>query len=278
MTVVNTNTGALAAKNALAVNNRNLSTAMEKLSTGQRINSAADDAAGAGIANRMKAQIGSLNMAVRNANDGISMLQTADAATSQMTSMLMRMRELAIQSASDTNSDDERTSLQLEFSGLQNQLDNIIGNTTWNGMKLLDGDAGTGTSVAFQVGAQSGDSISLPLATLNSDDIATVIDTTSTSIDTQSHADTSLDLIDSAITQIDGLRADWGAMINRLTYAADNAANVSINTAASHSRIMDADYAQATADMARAMILDQAGSAMLSQANQQPMYVLALLR
>lgn len=278
MSVVNTNTGAMAARNALAINNRNLSTAMEQLSTGQRINSSADDAAGAGIANRMKAQIGSLNIAVRNANDGISMLQTADAATSQMTAMLMRMRELAIQSANDTNSGDERTSLQVEFSGLQDQLDNIIGNTTWNGMKLLDGDAGTGTSVAFHVGAQSDDSITLPLATMNSADIATVIDTASTSIDTQANAETSLVLIDDAITQIDGLRGDWGAMMNRLTYAADNAANVSMHTAASHSRIMDANYAQATADMARAMILDQAGTAMLSQANQQPIYVLALLR
>ena len=276
-TVVNTNVNSIAAQHALASTQRSLDQSMAQLSTGQRINSAADDAAGLAIGNKMGAQVLSLNQAVRNANDGISMLQTADSATSQMTAMLVRMRELAIQSANDTNSQDGRDALQKEFSELQTQIGNAISNTSWNGMKLLDGGVGSGGKVNFHVGASSADSIELPLATLNSNDVQAAL-ANSVAIDSQSKATDSLDLIDKAMAQIDGERSTWGAMMNRLTYAADNASNVSMNTSASRSRIMDADYAQATAEMARAMILDQAGSAMLSQANQQPMYVLALLR
>ena len=275
--VVNTNTGSLAAQHALSLNERNLSRSMAQLSTGLRINSAADDAAGLAIGNKMTAQIRSLSVAIKNANDGISMLQTADAATSQMTEMLVRMRELAIQSANDTNSVSERTALQSEFSGLQAQLGNIITNTTWNGMKVLEAEAGTSGVTKFHVGASSNDSISLPLTSLNSSDVAAVMANT-VKIDTQPNSTSSLNLVDKAMKQLDGERAGWGAMMNRLTYAADNASNVALHTSASRSRVMDTDYAQATAEMAKAMILDQAGAAMLSQANQQPMYVLALLR
>lgn len=276
MPVVNTNTTALAVQSALATNARHLSASMGKLSTGQRLNSAADDAAGMAIGNKMTTQIRSLSTAVRNANDGISMLQTADAATSQMTQMLVRMRELAIQSANDTNSQDERDALQTEFSELQKQVGNTISNTTWNGMKVLEAVPGAGTA-KFQVGASSADSISLPLTSLNTQDVQTALGA-GTKIDTRTTAQDSLDQIDKALTQIDGERSTWGAMMNRLTHAADNASNVALNTSASRSRLMDTDYAQATAEMARAMILDQAGAALLSQANQQPMYVLALLR
>lgn len=276
MPVVNTNTTALAAQNALATNARHLSASMGQLATGQRLNSAADDAAGMAIGNKMTTQIRSLSTAVRNANDGISMLQTADAATSQMTQMLVRMRELAIQSANDTNSQDERDALQTEFSELQKQVSNTISNTTWNGMKVLEAEPGAGTA-KFQVGASSSDSISLPLTSLNTLDVQTAL-ATGTKIDARTTAQDSLEQIDKALTQIDSERSTWGAMMNRLTHAADNASNVALNTSASRSRLMDTDYAQATAQMARAMILDQAGAAMLSQANQQPMYVLALLR
>lgn len=274
--VVNTNVKSLAAQHALTVNHRSLEKSMAQLSTGQRINSASDDAAGLAISNKLTSQIRGLDMAVRNANDGISMLQTADGATTEMTSMLIRMRELSIQSANDTNSSAERTALQLEFAELQAQTGNIISNSSWNGMKLLDGEVGTAGTVKFQVGASSSDAISLPLATLDSGDVAAVMGA-SVKIDSQTDAQGAIDFIDKAMVQIDGERSKWGAVMSRLTHAADNASNVSLNSQASRSRIMDADYAQATADLARSMILDQAGSAMLSQANQQPYYVLALL-
>jgi flagellin len=274
-TNINTNVNSINAQRALAQTQSMLDRSMKQLSTGQRINSAADDAAGLAIGNKLGTQILGLNQAVRNANDGISMLQTADGASGQMVSMLQRMRELAIQSANDTNNQDGRDALQKEFSGLQTEINNSIINTSWNGMQLLDLGAGSAKNVYFHVGPGSEDNIALPLASLDSADVETVL--TTASINTRAHAVSSLDLIDKAITQIDTERGKWGAMMNRLTYAADNATNVSFNTSASRSRIMDTDYAQATAEMARAMILNNAGSAMLSQANQQPIYVLALL-
>jgi flagellin len=159
---------------------------------------------------------------------------------------------------------------------LQEQTSNTILNTSWNGMKLLDGDAGTSGSVRFQVGAQGGDSIALPLATLNSGDVSSAL-SSSVLIDSQADANASIDLIDKALVQIDEARSQWGAVMNRLTHAADNASQVSLNSSESRSRILDTDYAKATAELARSMILNEAGSAMLSQANQQPYYVLSLL-
>ncbi len=276
-TVINTNVASIAAQHALTNTQRSLDKSMAQLSTGLRIQSAADDAAGLAIGNKLGTQVRSLNQAIRNANDGISMLQTADGASGQMVNMLQRMRELAIQSANDSNDQDGRDALQLEFAELQTQIGNSISNTSWNGMILLDKGAGSSTDISFHVGPSSDDNIVLPLASLDSGDIQTALDG-SNSIDSVDNAISSLSLIDNAIKQIDTERGKWGAMMNRLTYAADNAASVSLNSDASRSRIMDADYAQATADMAKALILDQAGSAMLSQANQQPFYVLALLR
>lgn len=274
-TIVNTNVNSIATQHALVQSQRTLDKAMEQLSTGQRINSAADDATGLAIGNKLGTQILSLNQAVRNANDGISMLQTAGGASGQMVTMLQRMRELAIQSANDTNDQDARDAMQQEFAGLQTEINNSITNTSWNGMQLLDLGAGSAKNIYFHVGPGSEDNVALPLASFDSGDVKTVL--TTASINTRPHAITSLNLIDQAITQIDTERGKWGAMMNRLTYAADNASNVSLNTNASRSRIMDADYALATAELARAMILNNAGSAMLSQANQQPIYVLALL-
>jgi flagellin len=276
MLIVNTNTQAIQASKAVTQANQAQAQTMAQLSTGQRINSAADDAAGLAISNKLTSQIRSLDMAVRNANDGIAMLQTADGATDVVTNMLMRMRELAIQSANDTNSQTDRDALQSEFLQLQEQTSNTIRNTSWNGMKLLDGDAGTSGSVRFQVGAQGGDSIALPLATLNSGDVSSAL-SSSVLIDSQADANASIDLIDKALVQIDEARSQWGAVMNRLTHAADNASQVSLNSSESRSRILDTDYAKATAELARSMILNEAGSAMLSQANQQPYYVLSLL-
>ena len=275
MTVINTNIKAVTAQNALSANQRDLSSAMEQLATGRRINSASDDAAGLAIRNKLTSQIRSLDMAVKNANDGISLLQTADAASNELTGMLNRMRELAIQSANDTYTDEQRSSLNDEVVELQAEMGNIIQNTQWNGMRPLDGGAGSSGTVRLQVGAQAADVITVDMSSLNSGAVSSA---QSIDISTRTGANSALATIDEAIAQIDESRGRWGAVANRLTHAADNASNVSLNTQASRSRIDDADYAKATAELARTLILDQAGSAMLSQANQQPYYVLALLR
>jgi len=278
MTVVNSNISAVVAQRAMSVNQRDLTTAMTRLSTGKRVNGSADDAAGVGIGNKMGIRISSLNMAVRNANEGISLIQTADGAASTLSDMLFRMRELAIQSGNDTNSTSDRSALQLEVTALQSQITNVLDNTEWNGMKALKGEAGSSGTVSFHIGASSADAFTLEMASLDTGSLADAQTLASINIATRSGATTALSTIDDALTEIDTARTLWGATANRLVYAADNATNVSMNTSASRSRIMDADYAQTTADLARAMILDQAGAAMLSQANQQPMYVLQLLR
>lgn len=275
MSVVNTNLQAQSAQSALAHTQRSLGQSMAELSTGKRINSAADDAAGLAMGNKMTSQIRSLDMAIRNANDGISMLQTADSATSSLTTMLQRMSELAIQSANDTNSDTNRADLHKEFQEIQSEMGNILKNTEWNGMAVLDGKAGSSGSVQFHIGPAADDNVTMTMASLDTGSVATA---QTLDISTKAGANTALGTISDAMTELDSSRSQWGAVSNRLMHAADNAANVSMNTSASRSRIVDANYAQATADLARAMILDQAGTAMLSQANQQPMYVLALLR
>lgn len=278
MSVVNSNISAVVAQRAMATNQRDLTTAMTRLSTGKRVNGSADDAAGIAIGNKMGTRISSLNMAVRNANEGISLLQTADGAAETLSDMLFRMRELALQSGNDTNSSSERSSLQLEISSLQSQISSILDNTEWNGMKALKGEAGDAGTVSFQVGASSADSFSLDMTSLDTGSLADAQTLASINLATRSGATNALSTIDDALTELDQARSLWGATANRLVYAADNATNVSMNTSASRSRIMDSDYAQTTADLARAMILDQAGAAMLTQANQKPMYVLALLQ
>lgn len=278
MTIVNSNISAVATQRAMAVNQRDLTSAMNKLSTGKRINGSADDAAGLAIGNKLGSRIASLNMAVRNANEGISLLQTADGAAGTLSEMLFRMRELAIQSGNDSYSSSDRSALQTEMSSLQSQIGNILDNTEWNGMKALKGEAGSSGSVSFHVGAATEDAFTLEMTSLDTGSLADAQTTGSIDVSTRSGATNALSTIDDALTEIDEARTLWGATANRLVYAADSATNVSMNSSISRSRIMDADYAQTTADMARAMILDQAGAAMLSQANQQPMYVLALLR
>jgi flagellin len=276
MTTVNTNMQALSAQNALTSNNRALSSVTAQLSTGKRINTAADDAAGSAISSKLTTQARSLNMAVRNTNDGISMMQTADGAAGGIQEMLYRMKELAVQAVNDTNSADDRTALNMEFQQLETQIRDTVANTTWNGIKLLDGSLGNNTGVAtYHVGAAANDGVSVTFADfdLNTQPLATP----NRGVDTALRATAALSTIDGAINQISSARATWGAAMNRLVHAGDNAANVSMNLAESNSRIVDTDYAQATAELARSMILNQAGSAMLSQANQQPYYVLALL-
>jgi len=277
MSVVNTNVNAAVAKQSMVVNQRALSTSLEQLSTGKRINSASDDAAGLAISTKLGSRIISLDMAVRNANDGISLLQTADGAAGVLSDMLFRVRELAIQSANDTNSSTDRSAIQTEVASLQSQIGNVLNNTEWNGMQVLKGGVGSSGTVAFHIGPASTDSVSLNMSTLDTGSLASAQTTAAVDVSTRAGATNSLSIIDSALDEISRARSLWGATSNRLMHAADNAANVSLNSSDSRSRIMDTDYAQSTAELARAMIMDQAGAAMLSQANQQPMYVLSLL-
>ena len=275
MSAVNTNIQARQVQSALAQNTRHLDHTMAGLSTGKRINSASDDSAGSAISTKLATQARSLNMAVRNTNDGISMMQTADGAAGGIQDMLYRMKELAVQSINDTYSSDERTVLNSEFQHLESQIRDTVANTTWNSMKLLDGSLGNSSSLAkYQVGASADDMVAVTFADL---DLTTKPLTTSRTIDTGANANTALTSIDGAINQISTARATRGAAMNRLMHAGDNAIQASQNLGKSYGRIMDTDYAKATSELARSMILDQAGAAMLSQANQQPYYVLALL-
>jgi flagellin len=275
MTTVNTNIQALTAQNALAANSRAMNDVTAQLSTGKRIHSAANDAAGSAIGSKLATQARSLDMAVRNTNDGISMMQTADGAAGGIQDMLYRLKELAVQAINDTHSSDDRTALNNEFQQLESQIRDTVANTTWNSMKLLDGSLGSNSGVAtYHVGAAAEDGVAVTFADF---DLAAQPLTTTRSIDTRANANTALSSIDGAIHQINTARAAWGAGMNRLVHAGDNAMQVSQNLGESYGRIMDTDYAQATAELARTMIMDQAGSAMLSQANQQPYYVLALL-
>jgi len=281
MSVINTNVKSLVAQNAMTVNNRAMSTAMQKLSTGQRINSAKDDAAGLSISQTMTAQIRGLNQAVRNANDGISLLQTAEGALVEVSNMLQRMRELAVQSANDTNSTTQQGYLDEEYQALALEIDRVMGNTSWNGMTLFTEDGGRdgdGTFV-FHVGAGDDsttfDSISVDLTGFA--DAATILGALGDVTDAANSLE-EIDAVDTGIEAIAGLRSTIGATINRLTYAADNAANISMNTSASRSQILDTDYAAETTELARTQIISQAATAMLAQANQQPQNVLSLLR
>lgn len=389
MSVINTNVKSLVAQNAATVNNRSLSKAMEQLSTGKRINGAADDAAGLAISSKMTAQIKGLNQAVRNANDGISLIQTAEGALVEVTNMLQRMRELAVQSANDTNTTTDRSALNQEFGQLRTEINRISTNTQWNGMNILDKTANSSGEFKFQVGANAAQNISLTIgnygtasstqgtsaavttttaasgpgvtpvvaqvstftltgtvavgdvitasvgdksfthkvtalgadnaasllaaATAVKDGLGTITGVTSavaagvitftgtatagansfniaagaggllsginsSSITTQANANTAIASVDSALSTVNTGRAEMGATINRLNYAADNLMNVSQNTTESRSRILDTDYAQTTTELARSQIISQAATAMLAQANQAPQSVLSLLR
>ena len=374
MTVINTNTNALLTQSALKSNERLMSVAMERLSTGNRINSAKDDAAGLAISSRMSSQIRGLDMAVRNANDGISMVQAADGATIEVSNMLQRMRELSVQAQNGTYTDADLAYLQKEFWQLQAEIERIADNTQWNGMNILDGSPGSNGSVSFQIGANASQSITMNFgnfqtkyaavtyatgAVTNGSDKFTLsnhgfvvgdqvyyeaqggtavgglsdttsywvtavsgndfklatsydnaiagtvqalsgdgnnaqtltrvstygtttapnnIDSTTINVNSAANAATALAAIDKAITGVDNQRATYGAVINRFQYALDNLTNVSLNTSSSRSQIQDADYAKETSELARTQIIQQAATAMLSQANTLPQSVLQLLQ
>ena len=278
MPVINTNVSALLAQQAQTKNAREMSAAMQQLSTGSRINSAKDDAAGQAIGQTMTAQVRGLNQAIRNVNDGVNLAQTADGALSETGNMLQRMRELAVQSASGTYSNTQRGYLQTEFTALGSQIDKVASETTWNGMTVLTGTTGstaTGT-FTFQSGQASGQSISVSITSMALSGMA--MTAAAVGISSAASASSAIASIDTAIGLVNTQRAIIGASINQMTYAADNLTSISSNIQASRSTIMDTDYATASTQLSKAQIIQQASTAMLAQANQQPQSVLALLK
>lgn len=278
MSVINTNVNSLIAQQAGVVNDRSMSKAMQQLSTGKRINGAADDAAGLAISNKMTGQIRGLNQAIRNANDAISMIQVAEGGTNEVTNMMQRMRELAVQAINDTNNDNDRLAIKAEYQQLGKEIQRISENTEWNTKKVANASAAAAT---FQIGANSSQTITVTFSDIMSlsgmttavADAATAASVGAVTIDAST-----ISTLDTALGAIDSYRSRLGASINRLTYAADNLNNVATNTAASRSRIQDTDYSKATMELARTQIIQQAATAMLAQANQQPQAVLSLLR
>ena len=281
MTVINTNTGSLYAQQAMTTNARGLSTVMQQLSTGKRINNAVDDVAGMAISTRLTSQIRGLNQAVRNTNDGISLIQTAEGATEQVTNMLQRMRELAVQASNDTNNTNDRSYLDLEFQALSTQIGVIATNTQWNGSNVMDGTSrGSGSGVfSFQVGANSGQTIAVTLSNMTTTSGAGKLSAiTSNAITSTAAAGSALGTIITALDTVALERSNMGAVISRLQFTSDNLATVSAKAQESRSRIEDTDYSQATTELAKRNIIQQAAQAMLAQANQQPQLVLSLLR
>lgn len=287
MAVVNTNVNATIAQNALVKNERQMNTAMERLSTGQRINGAKDDAAGLAISSRMTSQIRGLETGIRNANDAISMISTADGALVEVTNMLQRMRELALQASNGTTTSADRDYLNSEYGKLISEINRIANNTQWNGSAILNHGTTASSTFKYQVGANGGQTIAVDfgdfrntgasgvMQNVNSAHGSIAAGTTASAITTGSAAVTA---IDSAITSVNSQRATFGAAVNQLTYAVDNLASVKVNAEASRSRILDTDYAVETSELARTQIIQQAGTAMLAQANQLPQTVLSLLQ
>ena len=279
MPVINTNVSALLANQAQTKTAREMSAAMQQLSTGSRINSAKDDAAGQAIGQNMTAQVRGLNQAIRNVNDGVNLLQTADGAMAEQANMLQRMRELAVQSSSGTYSDTQRGYLNTEFVALQAQIDKIASETTWNGYALLTGATGGGSTAAgtysFQTGQSSGQTIDVVIGAMTAAGLG--VSSTNT-IATAITAAVTIARVDVAIGALNSQRATLGSKINQLTYAGDNLTNISGNVQASRSTIMDTDYATASTQLSKTQIIQQAATAMLAQANQQPQSVLSLLK
>jgi flagellin len=307
---INTNVMSLNAQRNLATTQGSLATSMQRLSSGLRVNSAKDDAAGLAIAERMNTQIRGMNVAMRNANDGISLAQTAEAALGKISDNLQRMRELAVQSRNGTNSDTDRSFLQKEFNQLQKEIGRIINATTFNGQQILYGDPlNPPTSTEFQIGANAtvDDVVEISSVILNgtaqdptvvdentsaADALATAYtdlslgsagiaigggDSTGTPV-TVDNVDQAIDVLDFSLNSVLEKRAEFGAIQNRFEAVISNLQVATENQSAARARIMDADFAMETANLSRAQILQQAGTAMVAQANQLPQQVLQLLQ
>jgi flagellin len=279
MSVINTNISAMKATNASAVATKALGTAMERLSTGKRINSAKDDAAGLAIANSMTSQVRGMSQGIRNANDGISMAQTAEGALNEVTNMLQRQRELTVQASNGTYSADDLANLQSEMSALNTQITSVLTNSQFNGQNLFDGTAGAAGdgSVTIQAGANASDTVTLDLSTDLTGD-ATITAAAAVDVTALAGDGSELATFDDAIKTISTARASLGASQNQLESAVNNLGNNVTNLSDARSRIEDTDYAAETTALAKAQILSQASTAMLSQANQSQQNVLSLLR
>ena len=278
--VINTNVASLTAQRNLTGSQSSLATSMQRLSSGLRINSAKDDAAGLAIAERMNAQVRGMNVAIRNANDGISLAQTAEGALSKVGDALQRMRELAVQARNSTNSSSDKDSLNKEFGELQSEITRVLGGTSFNGKKILGSD---GTTLTFQIGANttSDDSVTITSENMTANSDITAITASTAAINASSTASdigAVIDDIDTALDTINDTRATFGATQSRFDAIISNLQQSVEAQSAARSRIMDADFASETANMSRAQILQQAGTAMVAQANQLPQQVLSLLR
>ena len=280
MNSINTNSVSLNAQRNLSASQGSLATSMQRLSSGLRVNSAKDDAAGLAIAERMNAQVKGMNVAIRNANDGISLAQTAEGALGKIGDNLQRMRELAVQAANDTNGTTDRTALDTEYKTLAEENARVISSTEFNGQKLLTGSGGSAGTFNFQGGANSDADNQISISTAN---VASAMGTntqgaSATLGTTGTAARTAMDDLDAAIDVVTTSRSNFGAAQNRFESVISNLQVASENQAASRGRIMDADFAAETSNLSRGQILQQAGTAMIAQANQLPQGVLSLLR
>jgi flagellin len=273
--IINTNLPSLNAQRNISQSNMALAQAVQRLSSGLRVNSAKDDAAGMAIADRMDAQVRGMSVAMRNANDGISMAQVAEGALGTLSDMLQRMRELAVQSANATNGTGDRANLNTEFQQLIQEMNRTLNGTRFNGLAILAGSAGSQT---FQIGAGTSANDTLTITSGNVASNAAITTLSGNSIGTSANATTSIGSIDAVLDLINTERATWGAVQNRFEAVIQNLSVGVENQTAARSRIMDADFAAETAALTRAQVLQQAGTAMLAQANQIPQNVLSLLR
>ncbi|WP_027015758.1 flagellin domain-containing protein [Comamonas composti] len=286
--IINTNLVSLNAQRNLSTSQASLSTTMQRLSSGLRVNSAKDDAAGLAIAERMNAQVRGMNVAMRNANDGISMAQTAEGALGKVSDTLQRMRELAVQAANDTNGSTDRSSLNKEFQQLAQEIARVVGGTSFNGRQLLNSTEPT----VFQVGANTGPDNQITISAVDLS-AASALDLNTAGTppslngglgsllgagSSAADARISMEAIDAALDLVNNTRATFGAAQNRFEAVISNLQVAAENTTAARSRIMDADFAAETANLSRTQILQQAGTAMVAQANQQPQTVLKLIQ
>ena len=263
---INTNVPSLNAQRNLDTSHSSLATSMQRLSSGLRVNSAKDDAAGLAIADRMNTQVRGIAVAIRNANDGISLAQTAEGALSTMTDALQRMRELAVQAMNGSNGTGDRGNLDTEYQQLSAEITRIATQTKFNGVAVVG--AGAGPQI-FQIGPNIGDTLTVTTA---------AVTTVSGGVTTVAAASTALSAIDTALDTISTNRATYGAAMSRFGFAISNLQITGENQSAARGRIMDADFAMETSNLSRAQILQQAGNAMVAQANQLPQQVMALLR
>jgi len=282
MPVVNTNINSIVAQNATNKSDRSMTKTMEKLSTGFRINKSGDDAAGLAVSTKMTAQIRGTNQAARNISDAIALVQTADGAAKEISAIMQRMRELAVQGATETYSTNDLQLMDTEYQQLEAEIERIVDQTKWNKMSLFDGNGpnvATSSSAAFQiqVGSDNGQSMTVTVGNLTID-AGSLGDLSLAGVSTQTSASAAITAIDNAFENLATIRADYGSFMNRLGHSLNNAEVFSANMADANSRLLDTDYAKEMTEFAKAQIVRQAGMAMLSQANAIPNQVLQLLQ